>query len=74
MSLAALLMLAAAPAQPAQICKTDRPQDVAGGTAELKRLDRLPPAETYLTVLRREDGCVTPVRAREWNAGQPRRR
>lgn len=73
MSLAALLMLAAAAAQPAPICKSDQPQPAAGATAELKRLDRLPPAETYLAMLRRENGCVTPVRAREWNAAQPRR-
>jgi hypothetical protein len=66
------LALAAADAPPAAadpkvICPspvTQRIQRDHG--AEMKRLDRLPPAETCLAVLHRENGCTRPILAREY--------
>ena len=73
MSLA--LILAASAASPdatprlAPICAGPGTQQTADpGRAELKRLDRLPPGETYLAVLRTSDGCITPVKASEERA------
>lgn len=62
------------PMELARLCPSERPQAVAGREgAALKRLDRLPPAEAYLAVLRREDGCTRPQPVREYR-GQPLRR
>jgi hypothetical protein len=69
-----LLLLAAAPAaaqerpiELARLCPNEAPQTVADRDgAELKRLDRLPPAENYLAVLRREGGCTRPQPVREY--------
>lgn len=55
------------PIELARLCPSEKPQVVAdrdGG--ELKRLDRLPLAENYLTVLRREGGCTRPQRVRDY--------
>jgi hypothetical protein len=35
--------------------------DGRSGAPGVRRLDQLPPANTYLTVIRREDGCMKPV-------------
>jgi hypothetical protein len=69
-----VILLAAVPAlaeqrpiELAKLCPSEKPQTVAGRDgAELKRLDRLPPAENYLAVLRRENGCTRPQPVREY--------
>lgn len=71
--LLSLILAATAPhdatARIAPICATPGQRQVdAPGKARPKRLDELPPAETYLTVLRESDGCITPVKAREERA------
>jgi hypothetical protein len=65
------LALAAADATPAAdpnaICPSPATQRIQRGDgAEMKRLDRLPPAEIYLAVLHRENGCTRPILAREY--------
>jgi hypothetical protein len=73
------LALAAADATPAAAPKAICPHTVTqriqrGEGAEMKRLDRLPPAETYLAVLHRENGCTRPILAREYRQDSiPRR-
>ena len=63
------------PIEFARLCPSERPEAVAGRDgAELKRLDRLPAAETYLAVLRRENGCTRPQLAREYRAQSLRHR
>lgn len=48
------------------ICGQTKPTPVqVSERARLKRLDKLPPAEAYLTVMRTENGCIRPVKARE---------
>jgi hypothetical protein len=65
----------ATPADPARICPNAELQRVDRTRgAELKRLDRLPPAETYLAVLHRENGCTRPILAREYRQGAGRER
>lgn len=68
-----LLMFAApalaqtSPVDLARLCPREAPQRVgAREGAEIKRLDRLPPGEQYLAVLRREDGCTRPQLVREY--------
>ena len=74
MSLMILALATAAQPAPANetaaICRNAETQrvDRARG-AEMKRLDRLPPAETYLAVLHRENGCTKPILAREYRQG-----
>jgi hypothetical protein len=74
------LALAAADATPAAadpkaICPSPVTQHIRRGHgAEMKRLDRLPPAETYLAVLHRENGCTRPILAREYRQDAFRRR
>jgi hypothetical protein len=72
MSLIAIALSAAALAQGAQalpICGQARPTPVdIAERAKLKRLDKMPPAEAYLTVLRTENGCVRPVKVSEERA------
>ncbi len=44
------------------ICKEEGVARVDdAGSAGMKRLDELPPADHILTVLRTEDGCIKPV-------------
>lgn len=44
------------------ICKEEGVTRVDdAGSARMKRLDELPPADHILTVLRTEDGCIKPV-------------
>lgn len=70
LGLAALASAAPAQERPielARLCADERPQRVAGRDgADLKRLDRLPQAEAYLAVLRRENGCTRPQRVNEY--------
>lgn len=69
MSWSLLLLAAAAPAAapaPNPDClpkrmTIDRQAPVAGP----KRLNELPPAEHYLAVYHRRDGCMVPIKARE---------
>ena len=73
MSLIVLAISAAATLGPApaatSICGQPRPTPAeVSERARLKRLDRLPPAEAYLTVLRTENGCIRPVLASEERA------
>jgi hypothetical protein len=74
------LALAAADAAPAAadpkaICPNPVTQRIQRGDgAEMKRLDQLPPAETYLAVLHRENGCTRPILAREYRRGAIRPR
>jgi len=57
------------------ICPSRTTQKVQRGDgAEMKRLDRLPPAETYLAVLHKENGCTRPILAREYRQGATERR
>jgi hypothetical protein len=42
--------------------------------AQMQRLDRLPPSETYLAVLHRENGCTRPILARDYRQGSVRPR
>jgi len=72
MSLIAIALSAAALAQSPNalpICGQAKPTltDVSEG-AKLKRLDKLPPAEAYLTVMRTENGCIRPVKVSEERA------
>jgi hypothetical protein len=39
--------------------------------AELRKLEELPPANLVLAVLRREDGCITPVIVRHGIGAAP---
>lgn len=69
-ALLTLVLAATAPhdatARIAPICAApDLRQTDAPGRAQLKRLDQLPRGEAYLAVLRKSDGCITPVKARE---------
>lgn len=69
-----MLLLTAAPAveeetpiELARLCPKEAPQTVAGRDGDgLRRLDRLPAAEAYLAVLRREDGCTRPQLVRDY--------
>jgi hypothetical protein len=55
------------PIELARLCADEQPQRVAGRDgAQLKRLDRLPKAEAYIAVLRRENGCTRPQRVQEY--------
>jgi poly(3-hydroxybutyrate) depolymerase len=78
--LAAAVAASAAAAQDrpmdlARLCPSEQPQNVAGrGGPGLLRLDRLPPAEAYLAVLRRENGCTRPQLVREFQSQTLRRR
>lgn len=66
---------AAAVADPKVICPNPVVQRIQRGhDAEMKRLDRLPAAETYLAVLHRENGCTVPILAREYRQDAIRRR
>jgi hypothetical protein len=67
---AAILFLAFLPAaalaaadKPAEkpACVKKGPTTVSNAPAGMKRLDQLPAANEYLTVLRTEDGCTKPV-------------
>ncbi len=63
------------PIELARLCPSEKPQTVSDRDgAEVKRLDRLPPAENYLAVLRRENGCTRPQPVREYREQQLRRR
>jgi len=71
MSLMAIALAAAATQGPAlqPICGRPKPTQVdVSEKAKLKRLDTLPPAEAYLTVLRTEGGCIHPVKVSEERA------
>jgi hypothetical protein len=73
------LTLAAAHAAPAADPKAICPDPVMQRIqrdhgAEMKRLDRLPPADSYLAVLHRENGCTRPILAREYRQDAIRRR
>jgi hypothetical protein len=72
MSLVAIALSAAALTQSLAalpICRQAKPTPVeSSDRARLKRLDKLPPAEAYLTVMRTENGCIRPVKAREERA------
>ena len=72
MSLIAIALSAAAMAQAPHalpICGQDKPTPVdVSEKAKLKRLDKLPPAEGYLTVMRTENGCIRPVKVSEERA------
>jgi hypothetical protein len=71
----ALAAADAAPADPEAICPSPATQRIQRGEgAEMKRLDRLPPAETYLAVLHRENGCTRPILAREYRQEAIQRR
>jgi hypothetical protein len=60
MLLAAIVLIAAAPAAGEKpICQNEQPQ-AAGSFAE-GQLNELPPANHVMTVLRAEDGCSAPV-------------
>ncbi len=51
------------------ICGQTKPTPVdVSEQARPKRLDKLPPAEAYLTVMRTENGCIRPVKVREERA------
>ena len=51
------------------ICRDARPRPVDSTEgARLRRLDKLPRAEAYLTVLRTENGCIRPVKVSEERA------
>jgi hypothetical protein len=75
--LAAPLLIAAAPppdtADPGKGCINHGPdlaaRDQTGGG--LRRLDQLPPANEYLTVIRSIDGCQKPVIVRYNVDGRP---
>lgn len=55
-------------------CPATGPQMVEGkGRAGLQRLDKLPPANEQLTVLRTEGGCQKPVIVRTGIGGNPAR-
>jgi hypothetical protein len=72
MSLIAIALSAAALAQNSHalpICGQPKPTQVdVSEKAKLRRLDKLPPAEGYLTVLRSENGCIRPVKVSEERA------
>jgi hypothetical protein len=72
MSLIAITLAVAAMAQNPHalpICGQAKPTPVdVSERAKLKRLDKLPPAEGYLTVMRTENGCITPVKVSEERA------
>ena len=72
MSLIAIALSATAMAQSPQalpICGQAKPTPVdVSEKAKLKRLDKLPAAEAYLTVLRSEDGCIRPAKVSEERA------
>lgn len=72
MSLIAIALSAAAMAQSPRalpICEQRKPTPVdVSEKAKLKRLDKLPPAEGYLTVMRTENGCIRPVKVSEERA------
>ena len=72
MSVITLALAAAAATQTSAmlpICGRPLPQpaDMAG-SAKLRRLDKLPPANAYLTVMRTENGCIRPVLVSEERA------
>lgn len=71
MSFFAVALAAAAAQNPVipPICQDVRPRAVdAPGDARPRRLDTLPPAEAYLTVMRTENGCMRPVKVSEERA------
>jgi hypothetical protein len=72
MILVAIALSAAAVAQNPRalpICGQAKPTQVdVSERAKLKRLDQLPPAEGYLTVMRSENGCIRPVKVSEERA------
>ncbi|MFD1611330.1 hypothetical protein ACFSCW_05890 [Sphingomonas tabacisoli] len=72
MSLILAPLSAAALAQapgPLPICGQAKPTPAeASENAKLKRLDKLPQAEAYLTVMRTENGCIRPAKVREERA------
>ena len=72
MSLVAIALAAAVTAQNPRalpICGQPKPSQVdVSEKAKLKRLDKLPPAEAYLTVMRTENGCIRPVKVSEERA------
>jgi hypothetical protein len=74
MSLVAIALSAAALAQnpaPLPICRDMRPRSVGSANdARPQRLDKLPPAETYLTVMRTENGCIRPAKVSKERALQ----
>ena len=41
--------------------------------AQPKRLDELPPGEPYLAVYHQRDGCMVPIKARDWRERRDRR-
>jgi hypothetical protein len=72
MSLIAIALSAAAMAQNPHalpICGQAKPTQVdVSEKAKPKRLDTLPPAVAYLTVMRTENGCIRPVKVSEERA------
>jgi len=72
MSLIAIALSAAAMAQTPHglpICGQTKPTPTdVSEKAKPKRLDKLPPAEGYLTVMRTENGCIRPVKVSEERA------
>lgn len=70
MSLTVLALLAATIGSPqanAQLCPAEGLTQVdQRGDATVRRLDRLPPAQALLAVLRRENGCTRPQTVREF--------
>lgn len=74
MSITIALLAAATPSTEAPVKPADLPQcqraekrlvEDPMRKAEPKRLGELPPAEGYLAVYRRENGCMIPVKVRD---------